>query len=190
VIIAGAVVIGLIVLATVAPGVLRHVLALIVCGFAAWACLRPARSGVKSAARTWARIGVAASVVFPVCAGGLAVSSGAPPSRDNFCLLSVRNNDDGTRGVLAVPQVAATQSLCGSVAYTTQEDATDGVGAVGDIVNALGNAHSSFVIYANKPGYLTPDQQANMQPFGVLDEFAGVIYSGTVLGLQGGLVTR
>jgi hypothetical protein len=187
VILVGAVVIGLII-ANLTPGVLGHVLALIVWGLAAWACLRPARSGAKSAARTWARIGVAASVVLAVYAGALAVVSGISSSLDNYCLLSVSNNDDGTQGVLAVPQTGATQSLCNSAADNTQEDANEDVGEVGDIVNALDNEGGSFAIYADKPGYLNPYQQNNMQVFGLGGEFDGVVYSGTVLGLHGGIV--
>jgi hypothetical protein len=72
VITAGAVVVGIIV-AALTPGVLGHVLALIVWGSAAWICLRPARSRMKSTARTWARIGVATFAVFAVYAGSLAV---------------------------------------------------------------------------------------------------------------------
>lgn len=184
VIIVGAVVVGL-VIANVTPGILGHVFALIVWGFAAWVCLRPARSAVKSAARTWARIGVAASVVFAVYAGGLAVTS----SRDNYCLLSVSNNDNGTQGVLAVPQAGATQSVCDSVANSTQEDANDDIGKIGDIVNALGTLGAgTFEIYSDKPGDLTSYQQKNMQLFGMGGEFDGVVYSGTVLGFHGGIV--
>lgn len=184
VIIAGAVVSGLII-ANVTSGVLGHVFALIVWVLAAWVCLRPARSVVKSAARTGARIGVAASVVFAVYAGGLAVVS----SRDNYCLLSVSDNDNGTQGVLAVPQAGATQSGCNSVANSTQEDANNDIGKIGDIVRSLNTLGAgSFTIYADKPGHLTAYQQNNMQLFGMGGEFDGVVYSGTVLGFHGGIV--
>lgn len=74
VVIAGALVIG-IVIAAVTPGILGHVFAFIVWGTAAGFCIRPARASVRSALRTWARIGVAAFAFLAVYAGSLAVTS-------------------------------------------------------------------------------------------------------------------
>ena len=69
---AGAVVIGLII-ANVTPGILGHLIALLVWAGAAWSCVRPARARTASAARTWARIGVAACACLAVYAASLAV---------------------------------------------------------------------------------------------------------------------
>jgi|HubBroStandDraft_3_1064219.scaffolds.fasta_scaffold00754_5 hypothetical protein len=75
VVIGVAVAVGLII-AAVMPGVLGHVLALIVWLAAAWSCLRPARAHTASAARTWARVGVAAFACLAVYAGSLAIVGG------------------------------------------------------------------------------------------------------------------
>ena len=71
-IIAAVVVVG-IVIADAVPGIFGHVLALLVWVGAAWLCLRPARSRVRSTVRIWARIGVAAFVCAALYAGSLAV---------------------------------------------------------------------------------------------------------------------
>lgn len=71
-IIAAVVVVGIIIAALV-TGLFGHVLALLVWGGAAWSCLRPARSRVKSTVRIWARIGVAAFACAALYAGSLAV---------------------------------------------------------------------------------------------------------------------
>jgi hypothetical protein len=73
-IVVGAVVIGIIVANAIA-GVAGHLLALVAWAGAAWSCLRPARAQMASAARTWARIGVAACACLAVYAGSLAVVS-------------------------------------------------------------------------------------------------------------------
>jgi hypothetical protein len=75
----GAFVVGVI-LASLIPGVLGDVFACIVWGFAAWICQRSARSPVKSAARTWARIGVATFGAFALYAGGVALIGNSPGS--------------------------------------------------------------------------------------------------------------
>lgn len=71
-IIGGTVVVGL-VIANVTGGILGHVFALIVWAAAACLCIRPARAPTASAARTWARIGVAAFACLAVYAGSLAI---------------------------------------------------------------------------------------------------------------------
>lgn len=70
-IIAAVVVVG-IVIADVLPGIFGHVLVLLVWVGAAWSCLRPARSRVKSTVRIWARIGVAVFACAALYAGSLA----------------------------------------------------------------------------------------------------------------------
>ena len=72
-------------------------------------------------------------------------------SADNYCLLNVSNNDAGTSGVLAVPQSNATQSVCDSVANNFQVNWDQGTGGNG----------ASLVIYDDKPGFLTTQQQQN-----------------------------
>ena len=72
VIIAGAVVIGLII-ANVTPGIPGHLIALLIWAGAAWSCVRPARAHTASSARIWARIGVAACACLAVYAGSLAI---------------------------------------------------------------------------------------------------------------------
>ena len=72
VIIAGAVVIGLII-AIVTSGILGHLIALLVWAGAAWSCVRPARARTASAARTWARISVTACACLAVYAASLAI---------------------------------------------------------------------------------------------------------------------
>ena len=71
-IITGAIALGWIV-AAATPGILGHVFALVVWAAAAFSCVRPARAGTASAARTWARIGVAAFACLAVYAGSLAI---------------------------------------------------------------------------------------------------------------------
>lgn len=71
-IIGGAVVVGL-VIANVTGGILGHVFALIVWAAAAWLCIRPARAHTASAARMWARIGVAVLACLALYAGSLAI---------------------------------------------------------------------------------------------------------------------
>ena len=87
-IIGGGVVVGL-VIANATGGILGHVFALIVWAAAAWSCVQPARARTASAARTWARFGVAAFACLGIYAGGLAAvgaassngaSSSSPPS--------------------------------------------------------------------------------------------------------------
>lgn len=73
-IIATVVVVG-IVIADLVPGLLGHVLALLVWVGAAWSCLRPARSRVKTTTRIWARIGVAVFACAALYAGSLAAIS-------------------------------------------------------------------------------------------------------------------
>jgi hypothetical protein len=73
-IIAAVVVVG-IVIADAVPGLFGHVLALFVWVGAAWSCLRPARSRIKSTVRIWARIGVAVFACAALYAGSLAVIS-------------------------------------------------------------------------------------------------------------------
>jgi hypothetical protein len=68
-----AVVIVGIVIADVVRGVFGHVLVLLVWAGAAWSCLRPARSRIKSTVRIWARIGVAVFACAALYAGSLAV---------------------------------------------------------------------------------------------------------------------
>jgi hypothetical protein len=131
--------------------------------------------GAAPTARRRPRGAIVVGVVFVVLLiGGVvlfrAVVSGT--QQDNYCLLSVGDNFDGTTGVLAVPQADATQSVCDSVAESTQED-------VGDE-----DAAGSFVIDADRPGYLTPYQQNNMLTLGFGS--ADLVYSGTVLGQQAG----
>ena len=71
-IIGGAVVVGLMI-ANVTGGILGHVLALIVWAAAAWLCIGPARALTASAARMWARIGVAVFACLALYAGSLAI---------------------------------------------------------------------------------------------------------------------
>jgi hypothetical protein len=133
-----------------------------------------AAGGAASTARRRPRWAIAVGVVFVVLLiGGVvlfrAVVSGM--QRDNYCLLSVDDNIDGATGILAVPQVGATQSVCDSVAVSAQESADDE------------DAGGSFVVTADRPGYLTPYQQNNME---TLVGNSDLVYSGTVLGEQAG----
>lgn len=77
-IIGGTVVVGL-VIANVTGGMLGHVFALIVWAAAACLCIRPARAPTASAARMWARIGVAAFACLAVYAGSLAIVGTSAP---------------------------------------------------------------------------------------------------------------
>lgn len=70
-----AIVVAGIVIADAVPGLLGHVLALLVWTGAAWSCLRPARSRAQSTVRIWARIGVAVFACAALYAGSLAVIS-------------------------------------------------------------------------------------------------------------------
>ena len=87
-IVGGGVVVGL-VIAKVTGGILGHVFAVIVWAAAAWSCVRPAKARTASAARTGARVGVAAFACLGIYASSLAVvgaassnpaSSSSPPS--------------------------------------------------------------------------------------------------------------
>lgn len=74
VIIAGAVLIGLII-ANVMHGITGRLIALVVWVIAAWSCVRPAKAQAASAARAWARIGVAACTCLAVYAASLAIAA-------------------------------------------------------------------------------------------------------------------
>jgi FKBP-type peptidyl-prolyl cis-trans isomerase len=114
---------------------------------------------------------VSAIAALAVVAGIFIAASGASGPADNYCLLNVNDNLYGGSGVLAVPQASATQSVCDSVADSTQESIDQGTDDTG----------AMFVIYADKPGYLTACQQENMTLFGTADELPGwIVYSGTV----------
>jgi hypothetical protein len=89
VIIAGAVVIGLIIV-NVTPGILGHLFALVVWAAAAWSCVRPAWALTASAARTWSRIGVAVFACLALYAGSLAIAgtgSGATADSGKIALV-------------------------------------------------------------------------------------------------------
>jgi hypothetical protein len=73
-IITAIVVVG-IVIADAVQGLFGHVLALLVWVGAAWSCLGPARSRIKSTVRIWARIGVTVFACAALYAGSLAVIS-------------------------------------------------------------------------------------------------------------------
>ena len=79
VILAAAVVVGL-VIANVTHGIFGHLIALLVWAGAAWSCVRPARARTASAARTWARIGVAACACLAVGAASLAIAGATADS--------------------------------------------------------------------------------------------------------------
>ena len=114
VIIGGAVVVGLII-ANVTPGVLGHVLALIVWVAAAWSCVRPARARTASAARTWARVGVAAFTCLGVYAGSLAVVGGvaSPNWYANGKAFVLRDNKVDTAKLIGLPGIV--QKWCTGV---------------------------------------------------------------------------
>ena len=143
VITAGAVVAGIVV-AALAPGVFGHVLALIVWGSAAWVCLRPARSRVKSTARTWARIGAATFAVFAVYAGSLAVvgHSASPGNSNNsaspaggigpHCYYSVEDMLGGNAFTIAI----LGSSDCTNYAVGNSEFVVEGV----NVPKGAGNA--------------------------------------------------
>jgi hypothetical protein len=96
-IIAAVVVVG-IVIADVVPGLFGHVLALLVWAGAAWSCLRPARSRVKSTVRIWARIAVAVFACAALYAGSLAVftaSNGTSPGAGTSSASNAVPGDNG-----------------------------------------------------------------------------------------------
>lgn len=133
-----------------------------------------AAGGAASTARRRPRWAIAGGVVFVVLLiGGLVlfrtVVSGT--QQDNYCLLSVDDNIDGATGILAVPQAGATQSVCDSVAVSAQQSADDE------------DAGGSFVVTADRPGYLTPYQQNNME---TVPGNSDLVYSGNVFGEQAG----
>ena len=82
VILAGAVVVGL-VIANVTHGIFGHLIALLVWAGAAWSCVRPARARTASTARTWARIGVAACACLAVGAASLAIVGSVTSSSES-----------------------------------------------------------------------------------------------------------
>ena len=118
---------------------------------------------------------VSAVACVAAVAGILVAANAAAGPADNYCLLSVNDNEYGGSGVLAVPQANATQSVCNSVADSTQESTDAGTDDTG----------SMFVIYGDKPGYLSACQQENMRLFGMGGELPGwIVYSGVVGGVQ------
>lgn len=155
---AAAVVVGIII-ADMVSGVFGHVLALLVWVGAGWMCLGPARSKVKSAARTWARIGVAAFAVLAVYAGGLAIAGGdgagssGPGLVAGYCYVwetspdgqvvmgsSIGTSCAGETSVLMNPQIdngetwtpASTEPAHGALECGTQSDEASEPG--GDVV--------------------------------------------------------
>jgi hypothetical protein len=165
-VIAAAVVAGIII-ADQVPGVLGHVLALLAWAGAAWSCLRPARSLVKSAARTWARAGVALFACATLYAGSLAVVAGVQ-SIGNYCLYSGDSSEWGTSGVLAVPQADATQSSCDALESSVQA--------------AFQNSQTGvyeWSITSDRPATLSYDQEQNLSLFSGLST-GWLIYSGTI----------
>jgi hypothetical protein len=164
-VIAAAVFVGIFI-ADEVPGVLGHVLALLVWAGAAWSCLRPARSCVKSAARTWARAGVALFACATLYAASLAVVAGVQ-SLGNYCLYSGDSNEWGTIGVLAAPQPNATQSSCDALGSSVQA--------------AFQNSQSGvyeWLITSDRPATLSYDQEQNLSTFGLGTDW--LIYSGTI----------
>ena len=113
-IIGGAAVVGLII-ANVTPGVLGHVIALIVWVAAAWSCVRPARALTASAARTWARVGVAAFACLGVYAGSLAVMGGvaSPNWYANGKAFALRDTKVDTAKLIGPPGIV--QKWCTGV---------------------------------------------------------------------------
>lgn len=122
--------------------------------------------------RKWSATVLALIALVSVTAIVQAAASGPG---DNYCLLNVNDNTYGGSGVLAVPQANATQSLCDSVANSTQQSFD------------AGNAGSMLVITGDKPGYVTACQQDHMTLFGTGNELPGwLVYSGTVGGINAG----
>jgi hypothetical protein len=119
---------------------------------------------------------VIAIVAAAIVGAHASANLGSGPS-DNYCLLNVNDNEFGGSGVLAVPQANATQSVCDSVAASAQQSWDAGTNDTGAV----------FVVYGDKPGYLSACQQYHMTLFGTGDELPGwIVYSGTVAGIQAG----
>lgn len=114
VIVGGAVVVGLIAAAAM-PGVWGHVFALIVWVAAAWSCLGPARARTASAARMWARIGVAAFACLGVYAGSLAVLGGTASANwyADGKAFALRDNQVDTANLIGPPGIV--QQWCTGV---------------------------------------------------------------------------
>jgi hypothetical protein len=112
-----------IIIAAVTPGILGHLFALIVWAVAAWSCGRPARALTASAARTWARIGVAVFACLAVYAGSLAiVGTGTSATADSgkiapVCYLTIT----GATVTVYMAIVGANNDGCQTAATQVQQ---------------------------------------------------------------------
>lgn len=168
----GAGIIGL-VIARLTPGVAGHVLAFLVWAAAAWACLLPARGRVASAARTWARVGVAACACLALYAATLAIMSAggsAGSGGGGSCDLSVTNIQWANASQISV---AAQYASCDNTANAIQDymdSVNSSAGNAGgyNVVpgNAGGSVQCQFTIEGDPVTVYAPDSAGLCSIFG------------------------
>jgi hypothetical protein len=157
--IVGAIVIGVII-ANVVPGIPGHLIALLVWAGAAWSCVRPARAGVASAARTWARIGVATFACLALYAGSLAIfGDGGGLSRQAACVQvrAAYANSNEWYGTGSDSQFLANLSSIKTTDAQLQGLINSAVAAQQQVVDAENNYDSASEIVAIQNGASGPE---------------------------------